>query len=89
MQLYDFHHINTGSIVEVLYGESRSFNITKEYTVKSMRYSEPLPFGVAQAYATVEVYGKLIEYRVEELRLLTKPGYTKISSGNWKPDYML
>ena len=89
MILYDFHHINTGSIVEVLYGDARSFNVTKEYTVVSMRYEEVGPFSPTKAYATVDVYGNLEEYRVEELRLLTKPGYTKVSSGNWKPDYML
>jgi hypothetical protein len=89
MILYDFHHINKDCIVEVLYGDARSFNVTKEYTVVGMRYEEVGPFSPCKAYATVDVYGKLEEYRVEELRLLTKPGYTKISNGNWKPDYML
>lgn len=89
MILYDLHHINTGSIVEVLYGDARSFNVTKGYTVVSMCYEDVGSFSPAKAYATVDVYGNLEEYRIEELRLLTKPGYTKVSNGNWKPDYML
>lgn len=89
MILYDFHHINKGCIVEVLYGDNRSFNVTKEFTVISMRYDEPMPFSVSQAYATVDVYGVHTEYRVEELSLLSKPGYTRLGRGKWIADYMM
>lgn len=80
MKLYDFHWINKGCTVEVLYGEHRSFRVQKTFKVVSLDSSDN---------CTVDVYGELIQFKTSSLKLISKPGYTKLSDGKWKPDYLI
>lgn len=83
MKLWDHHWINKGCTVEILYGEHRSFNcVIKEFKVVSFDTSKPGCF-------IIDVYGEEISYPQTWLRLIEKPGYTRIREGYWVANYRL
>lgn len=89
MTLYESDYINKGCTVEILYGEHRSFNgVFKEFKVVGMDTSQPRHLG-RYNYFIVDVYGEHISFCQTSLRLISKPGYTRITRGKWVADYML
>ena len=89
MKLYDHHWINKGCTVEILYGEHRSFNcVIKEFKVVSCDTSKPAD-RQGNSHFILDVYGEEISYPQTWLRLIEKPGYTRIKEGYWVENYRL
>ena len=89
MLLQDHHWINKGCTVEILYGEHRSFNcVIKEFNVIRMDTDKPQTVQGLNHFI-IDVYGELISYPQTWLRLIDKPGYTRIKPGKWVPNYLL
>lgn len=89
MRLYDYHWIGKGCTVEVLYGEQRSFNgIIKEFDVVGVDLTKPQTMQGLNHYI-VNVYGDMQSICQCELKLLKKPGYTKVREGEWVADYLI
>ena len=83
MKLTDYHWINKGCTVEILYGDHRSFNgIAKEFKVVAMDLTKEK---TAQGlnHFIVDVYGEHISFCQSWLKLIEKPGYTRIRDGLW------
>ncbi len=86
MKLYDYHWINKGCTVEVLYGEHRSFNgVAKHFQVVGIDTSIPQD---TQGRNTiiVNVYGDHKRFIDSSLKLIDKPGYVRLSEGQWVKD---
>lgn len=89
MQLTDHHWINKGCTVEILYGDHRSFNcIIKEFKVIRMDTSKPVD-KQGNSHFIIDVYGELVSYPQTWLRLINKPGYTRIKDGQWIANYLI
>ena len=89
MQLTDHHWINKGCTVEILYGEYRSFNcVIKEFNVIRMDMDKPQTVQGLNHFI-IDVYGEKISFCQSSLRLINKPGYTRIKPGKWVPNYLL
>lgn len=89
MQLLDHHWISKGCTVEILYGDQRSFNgIIKEFSVVAMDLSKPQTVQ-GMNHFIVDVYGEMQSICQSGLRLLKKPGYTRIKEGEWLADYLV
>ena len=89
MKLYDHHWINKGCTVEILYGEHRSFNcVIKEFKVLRLDMEKPRT-NQGLNHFIVDVYGEEISYPQTWLRLIEKPGYTRIKEGYWVANYRL
>ena len=89
MKLYDHHWINKGCTVEILYGEHRSFNcVIKEFKVLRMDMEKPRT-NQGLNHFIVDVYGEEISFCESSLRLIEKPGYTRIKEGYWVANYRL
>jgi hypothetical protein len=78
--MLDYHWINKGCTVEILYGEHRTFLIQKTFKVASLDGPD---------ICTVDVYGKSEQYKTYDLKLLDKPGYTRIKEGKWLANYLV
>ena len=89
MKLYDHHWINKGCTVEILYGEHRSFNcVIKEFKVLRMDMEKPRT-NQGLNHFILDVYGEEISFCETWLRLIEKPGYTRIKEGYWVANYRL
>ena len=89
MKLYDHHWINKGCTVEILYGEHRSFNcVIKEFKVLRMDMEKPRT-NQGLNHFIVDVYGEEISFCESSLRLIEKPGYTRIKEGYCVANYRL
>lgn len=89
MQLQDHHWINKGCTVEILYGDNRSFNgVFKSFKVINMDLTKSRTSQQLNHFI-VDVYGEHVSYCESELRLIEKPGYTRIKAGVWKADYLM
>lgn len=89
MKLYDHHWINKGCTVEILYGEHRSFNcVIKEFKVLRMDTDKPQTIHGLNHFI-LDVYGEEISFCQSWLRLIEKPGYTRIKDGQWAANYTL
>jgi hypothetical protein len=78
--MLDHHWINKGCTVEILYGEHRTFLIQKTFKVISLDGPD---------LCTVDVYGKPEQYKTYDLKLLDKPGYTRLKEGKWLANYLV
>ena len=82
MKLTDHHWINKGCTVEILYGEHRKFLVSKTFKVIKMDLTkEKTAQGLK--HFIVDVYGEPISYCQSWLKLIEKPGYTRIRDGLW------
>ena len=89
MKLYDHHWINKGCTVEILYGEHRSFNcVIKEFKVLRMDMEKPRT-NQGLNHFILDVYGEELSFCETWLRLIEKPGYTRIKEGYWVENYRL
>lgn len=89
MQPTDHHWINKGCTVEILYGEHRSFNcVIKEFKVIRMDTDKPQTVQGLNHFI-LDVYGEEISFCQSWLRLIEKPGYTRIKEGQWLANYAL
>ena len=89
MQLTDHHWINKGCTVEILYGEHRSFNcVIKEFKVIRMDTDKPQTVQGFNHFI-VDVYGEEMSFCQSWLRLIAKPGYTRIKEGQWVANYLI
>ena len=87
MKLYDYHWINKGCTVEILYGEHRSFIVQKTFTVVGIDTNIPQD-KQGRNTMIVDVYGEHLRFLDAELKLIAKPGYKKISEGRWVAEYL-
>ena len=89
MQLTDHHWINKGCTVEILYGELRSFNcVIKEFKVICMDTDKHQTVQGLNHFI-LDVYGEEISFCQSWLRLIDKPGYTRIKDGHWVANYLI
>lgn len=82
MQLLDHHWINKGCTVEILYGENRKFLVAKIFKVIKMDLTKDQDVNGLN-YFIVDVYGEHISYNQTWLKLIEKPGFTRIREGLW------
>ena len=87
MKLCDYHWINKGCTVEILYGEHRSFTVQKTFKVIGMDVTIPQDVH-GRNTIIVDVYGEELRFLDSSLKLIEKPGYKKIGEGKWLPDYI-
>lgn len=82
MKLTDYHWINKGCTVEILYGEHRKFLVSKTFKVIKMDLTKEK---TAQGlnHFIVDVYGEHISFCQSWLKLIEKPGYTRVRDGLW------
>lgn len=90
MKLYDYHWINKGCTVEILYGEHRSFNgVIKEFKVLRMDMEKPRT-NQGLNHFILDVYGEEISFCESSLRLIERPWCTtRIKEGYWVENYRL
>ena len=89
MQLTDYHWINKGCTVEILYGDHRSFNgVAKEFKVVAMDLTKPKTVQGLNHFI-VDVYGEHISFCQSWLKLIKLPGRTRIRDGVWIANYLL
>lgn len=88
MRLYDYHWIGKGCTVEILYGEHRTFVVQKTFKVIGIDTTIPQDYHGCNTII-VDVYGEHLRFIDASLKLIDKPGYTRIKDGEWKANYLL
>lgn len=88
MKLYDHHWISKGCTVEILYGEHRTFRVQKIFKVLGIDSNTPQDKH-GRNTLIVDVYGEHLHFLDTSLKLIDKPGYTRVKDGKWIPNYMV